>query len=399
MKKLILSWSFIIAFFIGFAQEIALNVHIDGWNNDTVFVRGMYLNDLSEFEKIVVPEDGKFALKFKSPVELFAISQQSLYFDKYGGIYAPFSKLFRLILSGENVSVEGNLTQSHLDFTSKGSEFCRDYTNYRKTVLTDIIMADSLYIAANELDQKNDSALIKKLFAEYYKYRNNIYNKRLKYVEDNQNELSSYFLMKLGYDDFERYYSILREDFKNGILKPTYDFKIAEIKEYKEVLANKERMKSGNQVPDFRLESPQGFNFGLNYCDKTGTIIDTGEGKVAETVELILLDFWGTWCGPCIAEMPRIKEIKEKYPKRLRIISIACNESSKEKWAEYVKDNHDLMADNWFHVIDEKNEVWKKYGVEAFPTFVLVDNRTDKELIGTFNSREIYKKVEEILGE
>ena len=43
----------------------------------------------------------------------------------------------------------------------------------------------------------------------------------------------------------------------------------------------------------------------------------------------VLLDFWGTWCGPCIKLIPDLKQLQKKY-KDLVIVSIACYEKNEE---------------------------------------------------------------------
>lgn len=50
----------------------------------------------------------------------------------------------------------------------------------------------------------------------------------------------------------------------------------------------------------------------------------------------VLIDFWGTWCAPCIAEMPKVKEYKEKYADKLVILGVNSGDTI-EKIKKFVE--------------------------------------------------------------
>jgi thiol-disulfide isomerase/thioredoxin len=87
-----------------------------------------------------------------------------------------------------------------------------------------------------------------------------------------------------------------------------------------------------------------------------------------------LLEFWGTWCGPCIAMTPKLKEINSKYSKKLNILSIANDNLPNIK--KYILKN----KMNWkFGYIPEKkpweNELIKQLKVNFYPTFILLNSK------------------------
>jgi len=85
----------------------------------------------------------------------------------------------------------------------------------------------------------------------------------------------------------------------------------------------------------------------------------------------VLIDFWGSWCIPCIKVIPRIAEVNAKYKTRgLVMVSVAYDDNI-SKLKELIESNHM----NWIHLIQsEKNaEFVDKLKVSSFPTLILVD--------------------------
>ena len=102
--------------------------------------------------------------------------------------------------------------------------------------------------------------------------------------------------------------------------------------------------------------------------DPDGTIIslESLRGKY------IFVDFWASWCGPCIREIPTLKMAYEKYKeKSFEIISISVD-SDKESWLNGIA-QHDL---NWLHVSDLQafnSPVVKQLAVAYVPHTFLLD--------------------------
>jgi len=83
------------------------------------------------------------------------------------------------------------------------------------------------------------------------------------------------------------------------------------------------------------------------------TLIGTDKGiKVKEYKgKIVFIEFWGTWCGPCLLSIPHHVKMREKYKNQLRIIAFETTPSlTKEKLANYVKSskNIDLTKVDWF---------------------------------------------------
>ena len=89
----------------------------------------------------------------------------------------------------------------------------------------------------------------------------------------------------------------------------------------------------------------------------------------------VLLDFWGSWCNPCISAIPDLVSLDRKYKHILSIVSIAYDE--KKNLAVLNK----LIKENgmgWIHLFEDNKDksgssIVKKFKVEAFPTQILID--------------------------
>ncbi len=85
--------------------------------------------------------------------------------------------------------------------------------------------------------------------------------------------------------------------------------------------------------------------------------------------QIVLLDFWATWCGPCIAEMPNVKRTYEKYKdQKFQIIGISLDRSMQPLKAYIEKEQL-----GWIHYWDTTNKVSSMYSVQAIPSTFLID--------------------------
>jgi len=103
------------------------------------------------------------------------------------------------------------------------------------------------------------------------------------------------------------------------------------------------------------------------------TTNNTFTGDVFEFSSLkgkyVLIDFWGTWCGPCIAEMPKVKAYQEKYKDTLVVLGINQGDT-KEKVDKFITPN----KYNWTHLMNGKGDdnFVLKFNVAGFPTKFII---------------------------
>jgi peroxiredoxin len=106
--------------------------------------------------------------------------------------------------------------------------------------------------------------------------------------------------------------------------------------------------------------------------DFTAPRLDGGPFKMSDTRgRLVLLDFWATWCAPCRAAMPAMKDIQETFgtDPRFLLVGVSCDEAA-EAPAKYTK----AIALNWTQVHGGKmlEGVAETYLVRAIPATFLI---------------------------
>ncbi len=193
----------------------------------------------------------------------------------------------------------------------------------------------------------------------YYTIDDEKHEFEYKFIEENKDNMVGGLVFEaMSYDRAEPNYNKLAklyEGFSEEV-KQMPNVKNA----YKNVKA-KAATSIGSVAPDFSAPTPEGKMLSLK----------DAMGKVT------VVDFWASWCRPCRAENPYVKEIYKKYhDKGLNIIGVSLDKpGNKDAWVKAIKDD----GLNWYHVSNLK--YWQDpiarelYHVESIPqTFILDKN-------------------------
>ncbi len=134
----------------------------------------------------------------------------------------------------------------------------------------------------------------------------------------------------------------------------------------------------------------------------TGTKADGEEFDwAAYRGKVVLVDFWASWCGPCLSEIPNMKTNLEKYSdKGFAIVGI--NMDSTRSAFEKCVEQHEIT---WVNIVSEEkgHTGWDaplavNYGVSGIPTAILVD-QAGKVVSLQARGRELDRQLESLLGE
>ena len=116
-----------------------------------------------------------------------------------------------------------------------------------------------------------------------------------------------------------------------------------------EKLLNALDMREDSVAPDFVVQTVDGDS--LRLSDFRG--------------KFVMLDFWGTWCAPCLNELPHLKKLSQSFSEELKVIGLAHDDP--RNLADFVKEN-DIPYPNG--IADPKIE--KAYGIVSWPTTFLI---------------------------
>jgi len=133
----------------------------------------------------------------------------------------------------------------------------------------------------------------------------------------------------------------------------------------------------GSPAPAFTLQNDKGKDVSLN--DFTG--------------KYVVLDFWGTWCGYCVQGIPKMKEYYSKYKDKIEFLGIDCRDN-KQAWIKAIA-KYNL---NWVNLFAENEKIAEKYGVEGYPTKIIIDKEGKIAIKTTGESDEFYDKMDELFN-
>lgn len=152
-------------------------------------------------------------------------------------------------------------------------------------------------------------------------------------------------------------------------------------KQYNEVMKSKGLVK-GDVSPVFSYESVDG---------KVISLKDF-KGKY------VYIDVWATWCGPCIKQVPYLKELEKRYhDKNIVFVSISVDkEKVKDTWKQFIVDKKlggiQLFADKSFD-----SDFMNAYAINSIPRFILID--PDGKIIDSEAPRPSFEKTRLLLDD
>lgn len=192
------------------------------------------------------------------------------------------------------------------------------------------------------------------LFRQFLKLDEEIYDKDLEFILNNKDSYYAFSFFRRNFVNSKR----LSSDSILSILGSFPDkFKNSEEAEsIRNLINGLELVKLNGKAPDFSSKDINGRKVLLSNHTRKG---------------YVLLNFWATWCGPCLEEMPALKSLYERYrDKNLMIISIAYSSNQ----SDFQKDIKKYQM-AWINIYNDVDLINSYGGEKPIPRLYLIDKK------------------------
>lgn len=366
----------------GFTVKVRLN----GFTGNTV--KMSYVDSLKYLTLKAVNENGEWV--FRGQVTEPVSASISLYdtgSQAYKWIQTPAGSFFPpedpgFVLTNTVISISGDAATMP-DYVVTGGEENKEWMETRKKITAQQQDAwaklNLLYTAYTE---KKDSALLVKMKEIKTASEQLISQLKKEYIKlfpatfMSTMQLSK-FINSMELTELYTYYQLLPDTWKHtyygAMLKGVAEGGMA--------------TREGMQAPGFMRKDINGNVFRLSSL----------KGKY------VLLDFWGSWCGPCRKSHPALKEIYNKYKgDDFEIVGIDEEfskglELAHDVWKKAVKED----GIDWVHVLNNDRtdgvDITGSYGITGFPTRILLD-KDGKIVYRNIDEKRLEKVLSELTG-
>ena len=181
----------------------------------------------------------------------------------------------------------------------------------------------------------------------------------------------------------------------------TYSTYITQLRQQIAFQRSQQLIKPGQPAPNLELTGPNGEN--VNLADLKG--------------QVVLLDFWAAWCGPCRRENPNVVKVYDRYKDRgFTIYSVSLDGVRPEQAARFTPEELAEATENqrkkWVAAIEQDGLSWPnhgselkfwggeasaKYGVQAIPATFLIDREGKIAEIGLRGAADIEQALQKVL--
>ena len=357
--------------------------HIEGLTNDTIALRITLIDNNEQHTDTLVAHNGKitYTTPYDEPAVYTFYPAQGVQ-NIEGGTRRFYGCSDITIFRFDRERVRFNARMDSIfvtDFTARGSQINRDWSEIHTSY--NPLLIQSALLQCEDIPEKQYTERKNKIDEETINLCQN-------YIRQHPDKLiSAYLLSGTGsLDDMIEYADMISDNVRNSPFSVIFQ----NIETQKEKRLKKQQKEATNRMgaigtdaatPDFTLFDTEGNTFTLSSL----------RGK------WVVLDFWATWCGPCIASMPHLKEYYQKYAGKFEVVGVV-NDSEEAAWEKMVKD----MELPWINVINPKGVSKEKdltnvYGIEGFPTYIILnkEGKIHKEYLGA--QPDFYKELDTIL--
>lgn len=352
--KVLFTIAISVSTFFAFGQT-PINVKVRGniFNlaTDTIIIAQRTQTGYVDILKAPISKKGDFKLEGKLPVMDYYVLRVSP--QEHLNLILRNNSDIQVYGDGKDINSFSNIIGS--DETVNLNQFINEIRNYNYVKDSATAYLQQFPDKANEVNQS------------FTVVANEFNAKRQQFISQNSN--SPALIAVLQTLDVNNEMAMFESVVKQLIIgfdgSPTVEQIKIQYQQMKAQTAEKDMFSVGKMAPDFEQQKPDGTTMKLS--DLRG--------------QVVLLDFWASWCGPCRKENPNVVNVYHKYNKDGFTVMNVSLDKSREAWLGAIEKDG-LVWTN--HVSDLKfwsNEAAQLYKVSSIPFTVLIDK--DGKIIGT----------------
>jgi thiol-disulfide isomerase/thioredoxin len=385
----------VLAHFSCFAQSSRVSVEIEGWGDDSLAVYRLPAAPLAVVDGAVLldkraAEGGRFEFSLPEGDSAFvAIVPPGKVLSSPIGFIPARDRVEVWLAPGRNVVVRGRRAPDGVQYVRSGGAMEELWDRYD--------------LETGDLQRRFDDGLLALVGAMYDAKKNGVVERE--FAELWGSTLDSMRRLSSGIDAADEKYRLLSADvadagpFTARLSGETRNRLLGKLETIPGMLFEMQRREyekrrekdealirefaQDGKAPDFTLKSIDGGSFTLSSLEKGG--------------KYIVLDFWGSWCAPCLEGMPEMKKMYERFGDRLEIVGIACRDGE-SNWKNAVA-RLDLP---WIHVINDEllpeGDIAARYHIASYPTKIIL--APDRTIVCLYSGElpMFYDKLNELLS-
>lgn len=366
-----------------------LEIRLKGLDNETLILRTMPLDDYiaDNYDNMqtdtLVAHNGiiKTNIQTNDSPKYFQI--EALQYSIIEGdhnLQSPAGIARNFICSEDNIQMEFEALENHIEVKVKhGSQANKDISlvnnKYRQLAYEYFALITGQ--KGQELSAKERNIA----FGDSFNAMSNVVEE---FINNNPDkEASLFLLLSLQLSSAEKIEHI--EQLDSSLLTQKWE-KVKIFYENTKIV-NNVRQKARKMIDDQEIA----FEFSGNDINGNDFSLSLLRGK------WVVLDFWGSWCGPCMRGVPAMKKYYKRYSNKMEIVGISCNDKE-EQWRNTVKEN-EMTWTNIIHPKDvgPEKSIMMNYAITGFPTKVIITPEGRIHKVFTGETEDFYKEIDKIM--